>query len=208
MSRISIAPTKGNLLTTREELGLASEAHELLERKRDVLVNELMRYADRLREVEAEFHAKFTGGMELFQRARARMGRMRTKQALFFPLEENEYGILDRSVMGVHVIELAISKVAVQPMPGPAESVPELEEAAGRLQEALGLLGEYVTRMGSVWRLATEIKKTQRRVNALENIFIPQYKETSDFIQGVLEENEREEFFRHKRVKSKLGREW
>ena len=91
-------------------------------------------------------------------------------------------------------------------MPGPGESVPEFDDAGENFRAALEVLGEYVTRMGSVWRLATEIKKTQRRINALENIFIPQYDETASYIEGVLEENEREEFFRQKRVKSKISR--
>jgi len=206
MSRLPLAPTKGNLLTVTEEMGLAGEAHELLERKRDVLVNELMRYADRLREVEREFQGKYRRGMDFLRRARARMGHVRMREAMAFPLKENECNILDRSVMGVHIIELSITRPQVQPMPGPGESVPEFDEAAACFREALDALGEYATRMGSVWRLATEIKKTQRRVNALENIFIPQYEETAAYIESVLEENEREEFFRQKRVKNKIAR--
>ncbi|MHC4713781.1 MAG: V-type ATP synthase subunit D [Planctomycetota bacterium] len=205
MARLPLAPTKGSLIGVREELALAEEAHELLERKRDVLVNELMRYTDRLREVERELHEHYGRGLDLFKTARVRMGESRVRQALTYPLAENDFNMLDRSVMGVHVVELSLEKAAPQPRPGFAESVPELDEARGHLRKALDVLGEYVTRMGSVWRLATEIRKTQRRINALENIFIPQYKETADFIQSVLEENEREEFFRQKRVKSKLA---
>lgn len=207
MSRLPLAPTKGNLITVREEMTLAGEAYDLLERKRDVLVNELMRYADRLREVEKLFAGSFSKGQRYLREARARLGESRFRQALGFPLEENEYNILDRSVMGVHIIELSITKTAREPMPGPAESTPALEEAAENFRKALEVLGEYVTRTGAVWRLATEIKKTQRRLNALENIFIPQYRETISHIEGVLEENEREEFFRQKRVKNKIARQ-
>jgi V/A-type H+-transporting ATPase subunit D len=204
MSRLSLAPTKGNLITVNEEMGLAKEAYDLLERKRDVLVNELMRYADRLREVERAFHDKYTKGMVFMKQAAARMGATKTEEAFDFPVKENEYSILDRSVMGVHMLELSITGAARQPLPGPGQSVPELDEADVNLRGALDALSEYVTRLGSVWRLATEIKKTQRRINALDNIFIPQYEETADYISGVLEENEREEFFRQKRVKSKI----
>ena len=207
MSRLQLAPTKGNLITVREEMVLAGQAHELLERKRDVLVNELMRYADRLREAEKVFAGSFLKGQKHLREARARLGESRSRQALDFPLNENEYNILDRSVMGVHIIELSIAKTAQEPMPGPADSTPALEEAAENFRKALEVLAEFVTRTGAVWRLATEIKKTQRRLNALENIFIPQYRETVSYIQGVLEESEREEFFRHKRVKSKIARE-
>jgi hypothetical protein len=54
-----------------------------------------------------------------------------------------------------------------------------------------------------VWRLARELRKTQRRVNALQHIFIPDYEETVDFIESALEEREREETFRLKRLKAK-----
>jgi len=206
LSRIAIAPTKGTLITIKEELGLALKAHELLERKREVIINELMRYVHELREAEARFNEKFAQGLSLMRSASARMGRNRTDLAMCFPVKPNEFTILHRSVMGVRVIELTVSKPSAQPMPGPGDSSPEFFEAYRVLQEALALLGNYVTRVGSVWRLANEVKKTQRRVNALENIFIPRYEETRDFIQAVLEENEREEFFRQKRVKSKMAR--
>lgn len=200
------APTKGNLIETKEELALANEAYELLDRKREVLINELMRYVHQLREIEERFQGKFVKGLDLFRSAQAQLGAMRMSKALDFRMVENEFDIFHRSVMGVHVVELTMGEPAVQPMPGPAESAPELEEAAVVLREALGDLGDYVTRIGSVWRLAHEIRKTQRRVNALENIFIPHYEETRDYIQAALEENEREEFFRQKRVKNKLAR--
>ena len=58
----------------------------------------------------------------------------------------------------------------------------------------------------SVWRLAAEIRKTQRRVNALENIFIPEYEGTVKAIEEILEESDREEFIRKKKVKSVLRR--
>lgn len=206
MSRVAVAPTKGSLITIKEELSLAVKAHELLERKREVLINELMRYIHELREAQQKFYEKFLAGLKHFRIARARLGEEKTNLVMDFPVTENEFSILHRSVMGVHILELSIEKPAAQPMPGFAESAPELDEAYHAFQEALGLLGDYVTRIGSVWRLASEVKKTQRRVNALETIFIPRYEGLRDFIQAVLEENEREEFFRQKRVKNKLAR--
>jgi len=206
MSHVSVAPTKGALITIKDELILAVKAHELLERKREVLINELMRYVHEMREAEERFKEKFTAGLDNFIKARARLGEAGMDLAMDFTVNENALEILHRSVMGVHILELSIQKPAKQPLPGPAGSVPELEEAHKAFQEALALLGPYVTRLGSVWRLVNEVKKTQRRVNALENIFIPRYEGIRDFIQAVLEENEREEFFRQKRVKNKLAR--
>lgn len=204
--KLPLAPTKGNLISVKEELTLAAGAHDLLERKREVLINEVMRYVHQLREAQDRFNERFVKGLALYKVAAARMGEARTRQAMDFPVNENEFGVLHRSVMGVHILELSINKPAAQPLPGPSESVPELDAAAMEFQEAARLLGDFVTRIGSVWRLASEVKKTSRRVNALETIFIPQYEETRDYIVSALEENEREEFFRQKRVKSKIRR--
>jgi V/A-type H+-transporting ATPase subunit D len=205
MSQISIAPTKGALIIIKDELHLAVQAHELLERKREVLINELMRYVHEMRDAERRFQEKFTAGLKFFIQARGRLGQLDCDQAMAFEVVENQINVLHRSVMGVHILELSVEKAAREPLPGPAGSVPELEEAYRALHEALILLGPYVTRLSAVWRLVTEVKKTQRRVNALENIFIPRYIGIRDFIQAVLEENEREEFFRQKRVKNKLA---
>lgn len=201
-----LAPTKGNLIMLKEELALAREAYELLDRKREVLINELMRYMHDLRQVQDRFHAEFGKGLESLKAAQAVMGEQRLAKALDFPLVENEISLLHRSVMGVHVLELSISKPAEQPAAGPLESSPDMEEASAALAGSVHVLGDYATRIASVWRIATEVKKTQRRVNALETIFIPYYERARDYIQSVLEENEREEFFRQKRVKNKLAR--
>jgi len=81
-----------------------------------------------------------------------------------------------------------------------------LDEASKRFEELIEIIFKWSEIEISVWRLANEIKKTQRRVNALENIFIPDYQQTVKAIEEVLEENDREEFIRKKKVKSVLTR--
>jgi V/A-type H+-transporting ATPase subunit D len=81
------------------------------------------------------------------------------------------------------------------------ETSEAVDRCAEELQEVLSILSEYAETTISVWRLAHEIRKTQRRVNALEDLFIPRYDATIKKIEEVLEESEREEFFRRKRLK-------
>jgi len=81
-----------------------------------------------------------------------------------------------------------------------------LDEAAARFRAVLTEIPALAEMMTSVWRLAQELQKTQRRVNALQYIFIPQYEETIAFIESSLEEREREETFRMKRIKSKASK--
>ena len=94
--------------------------------------------------MQDRFHAEFGKGLESLKAAQAGWASSGMAKALDFPLVENELSILHRSVMGVHVLELSISKPAEQPMPGRCESSPELEEARRRLREALDVLGDYV----------------------------------------------------------------
>jgi hypothetical protein len=81
-----------------------------------------------------------------------------------------------------------------------------LDEASAAFHEVLNKIPELSESMTSVWRLARELRKTQRRVNALQHIFIPDYEETVAFIESALEEREREETFRLKRLKTKTTR--
>ena len=83
---------------------------------------------------------------------------------------------------------------------------PALDEARQQFEQLIPIIYKWSEVETSVWRLAVEIRKTQRRVNALENIFIPQYEGTVKAIEEVLEESDREEFIRKKKVKSVLER--
>ncbi len=79
------------------------------------------------------------------------------------------------------------------------------DTAATEFTDVIPLLIEYAQANLTLTRLANEIKKTQRRVNALENIFIPDNQDTIKYISDVLEENEREDFFRRKKIKKKTA---
>ena len=85
------------------------------------------------------------------------------------------------------------------------DTMATLDEASAAFREVLNRIPELSELMTSVWRLARELRKTQRRVNALQYIFIPDYEDTVDFIESALEEREREETFRLKRLKAKTA---
>jgi len=82
-----------------------------------------------------------------------------------------------------------------------------LDEASATFREVLIRIPQLSMLVMTVWRLAGELRKTQRRVNALQHIFIPNYEETVAFIVSSLEEREREEIFRLKWLKTKLSRQ-
>jgi V/A-type H+-transporting ATPase subunit D len=86
------------------------------------------------------------------------------------------------------------------------ETSATLDEASDAFRQVLGRLPQLAELVTSVWRLAGELRKTQRRVNALQYIFIPEYEETVVFIQSALEERERDEVFRLKLLKTRTAK--
>ncbi len=205
MARQAVAPTKGNLLTLQEELALAHEGYELLDHKREVLINELYRVVSDYSQAVRRMNEKLIPALELLRRAVVRMGEERKSAAL--PSEVNEIGVIqmEHSVMGVRLPTVSLEGTQEQERPGTWDGNADLDESYESLSQSPEYMVEYVQTAMSVRRLSSEIKKTQRQVNALESVFIPDYEETIRFIRDVLEENEREAFFRQKRVKAKLG---
>ena len=207
MAQINVPPTKSNLLRIKDDLKLAQEGHDLLDQKREVLINELMSAAYDLREAQENLYESLRKCFDLFKQACVVMGEERVAAALAFKPVEPELDFLNRSVMGVIVPQLIKAEPPMQPRSGPRTSCDLLDRAANAFVDIFPLLAKYIEKYTAVWRLATEVKKTQRRVNALENIFIPDYQDTIRAIEGALESNERDDFFRRKQVKKRIARE-
>jgi V/A-type H+-transporting ATPase subunit D len=189
MSRLRIAPTHSNLLHTREALKLAREGYEILDKKREVLTTELMHIAHDATALQERVWDLLAEAYRALETARLSMGRERLEWAALSVNETVEVEVRPHSVMGV-VIPVVQAHV-------------ELDEAVARFRRVLAEIPALSETMTTVWRLARELQKTQRRVNALQYIFIPQYEETVDFIESALEEREREATFRLKRLKSR-----
>ena len=203
MSRLRIAPTHSNLLHTREALKLAREGYEILDKKREVLTTELMHIAHDATALQERVWGLLAEAYRALETARLSMGRERLEWAALSVNETVEVAIRPHSVMGV-VIPVVEAHGAPPETPyGLADTTVELDEAAARFRRVMAEIPALSETMTTVWRLARELQKTQRRVNALQYIFIPQYEETVDFIESALEEREREATFRLKRLKSR-----
>ncbi len=203
---ISAQPTKSNVLRLKSELALAVEGHDLLDQKREVLLGELMRSLYDFEKVAREFHDRLVKLMELVRHAHLRMGEEKIQQVYAFGIQPLTLDPLYRSVMGVALPHFAAPEARLQPRPSPEECSPSMEQAFNLAAELRPLLVSYAEKHATIWRLASEVEKTRRRVNALENLFIPEYNDVISHIQEVLEENEREAFFQRKRVKKKVKR--
>jgi len=201
-----VPPTKTILLDYQKQLSLAEEGYNLLDRKREVLLNELMRYIHRLKEVQKNAYADFVISLENFKSAYFKMSQEQIRDVLDFEPQEPKITTTYRSVMGIAVPEIVQSETYPQKKPSLDDSIADIEEVHQKMRQSVLNLIEYANIYNAIMKLAAEINKTRKRVNALENIFIPDYNDTINWVKDAIEENEREEFFRQKTVKKRVRR--
>lgn len=199
-----VFPTKGNLLNVKKSLALARVGYELLDRKRNVLIRELMMMVDAAKALRSSISDTYKDAYAALQRANITMGLI-SRIAEGVPAEDS-VSVSYRSVMGCE-----LPKVTLAPQqntfPYGFENTDGNVDVAyisfNRVKQMTAMLAEVDN---SVFRLANAIKKTQTRANALKNIVIPRYESTVKFIENSLEEKEREEFSRQKVIKAQKER--
>ena len=205
MPRMKVAPTRSSLLRIRQSLALARRGHDILDRKREVLTTELIGLAQDAQALQEEVWEALDTAYHALEVARLTMGRERVEWAALAVTESVEVKIVPHSIMGVVVPKVEPSGEPPEMSYSPGDTTVALDEAAEKFRNVLSQIPAISESMTTAWRLAGELKRTVRRVNALEYIFIPQYEETEAFIESSLEEREREDIFRMKRVKSRAS---
>lgn len=202
MARLQVAPTRSNLLTMRENLELAREGFEILDRKREVLTTELVAVAGDASRLQERVRGMLSEAYRALEGAQLSMGREHLEWAALSVDETVEVELRPHSIMGV-VLPVLTAHGAPPEIPyGLGDTSVLLDEVVTDFRQVLGLVPQLAEIMTTVWKLARELQKTRRRVNALQYVFIPQYEETIAYIESALEEREREEIFRLKRLKS------
>ncbi len=206
MARSNIPPTRSNLIRIKRELAFAREGYEILDRKRDVLAKELVRMAEDAQKVQEEVEKLFAEAYSALEKAKLIMGREHVEWAALAVHKTIDVQVKFRGVMGVSLPNIEARGEPPEMSYSPGNTTATLDEASALFREVLACMPELAHLVTSVWRLAVELRKTQRRVNALEYIFIPDYEETISFIESSLEEREREEIFRLKLLKSRSAK--
>ncbi len=204
MARLKVSPTRSSLRLVRQRLELARQGHRLLERKRDVLMIEIMRLIEDAERVRSEVQERYARAYAAMEEARVAEGTERLRRFGLAHPPVASLEITPRSVMGVVVPMVGYSLPPERPAFGPGDSSVLLDAARTAWRDAFSLTGELAEKVTSVWRLSLELRRTQRRVNALENVFIPSYEETVAYIQSTLDEKDREDLFRSKRAQERL----
>ncbi len=198
---LKLAPTKTNLFKLQNDLDFAQEGYQLLDRKREVLIMELMQIVHSIKNLHRRLSENLEKAYGTFRTAYVDMGSEEIERANYAALDNLEISMRERGVMGVPIPEVRATNIPAKIKVGMLGTSESFGNSIDEFSEAIPLLIEYAEANLTLTRLASEIQKTQRRVNALENIFIPEATETIKYISDVLEESEREDFFRRKQVK-------
>ena len=199
-----VFPTKSNLISTRKSLSLAKLGYELMDRKRNILVREMMELIDKANEIQGSIDSLYADAYIALQRANVTLG-ICDEAAQTIPIDES-VELDSRSVMGVEIPIVRIGQQNDRKLHyGLYCTNSQLDEAYIMFDKVKHLTAELAQVENSVYRLATAIKKRQKRANALHNIMIPQFESTIKFINEALEEKEREDFSRLKAIKSQRG---
>ena len=196
MSLGRVAVTRGVLLRLREQLDFTKRGKELLEMKRDNLAAETNRLLDKIK-VRHEFEQRLMEAYGSLKTAYMTLGYSRL-QSQAFTVKPLEAKVRLRSVMGVLVPEIVQGqKPEINSITDPS-AYAAAEQLTSSMKELLSI-AEAEARIESI---AQELMLTNRKVNALERVILPSILETLRYIEGRLEEETLEEFFRAKRVKA------
>lgn len=195
-------PTKGNLIIAKNSLSLASQGYDLMDKKRNILIRELMALIDQAKDIQSEIDQTFRTAYQCLQKANIELGIHYIQEiSESIPLEHS-IEIKARSIMGTEIPLVRSTKSISDTPPYSFYSTTEsLDQAKAAFEQVKELTIRLSMVENSAYRLAFNIKKTQKRANALKNITIPSYKSLVQTITNSLEEKDREEFTRLKVVK-------
>lgn len=195
----STFPTKGNLMKARRSLTLSRLGYELMDKKRNILMREMVQLIDNAKDIQNKIDTTFADAYESLQYANITLG-VCGDIARAVPIDES-LTINYKSIMGVE-----IPTVQTKPDPttiyyGFTSTNSMLDNAYLKFDEVKHLIAQMAEVENSIYRLANAISKVQKRSNALQNIIIPKFEKLVYYIINVLEERDREEFSRLKMIK-------
>lgn len=194
--------TKGNLINARRSLKQAQLGYELMDRKRNILIREMVSLSDAAAELKEDLEDTFNEAYSALRTANI-VGGIISHSVEQIP-EDNSINVSYRSVMGVELPTVTLDKKKPSLRYSITETNSQFDKAYISFIKAKEMSVKLAEIENSIYRLSVAIRKTQKRANALKNIMIPTYREQVKFITNALEEKEREEFSRQKIIKATL----
>lgn len=204
MARYKVLPTKTNLMRLRRDHQFATEGYNLLEQKRQILVVELMGLMDRTADAQEKVEKNLAEAFHALQKSTLTMGRYAVTSVAPAVNIETKLTIDLKRLMGVHIPKVEVEIKDQKPYFSLGDTSFWIDETITRFKDVLENLGELAQLRISLMRIAYEVRKTMRRVNALDKIAIPDFEESIKYIEDTLEESERETFATLKCIKERL----
>jgi V/A-type H+-transporting ATPase subunit D len=199
-----VSPTRMDLLEIRKKLVLAEKGHKLLEEKRDALVEKFFDIIDKRNQLYKEIDEEFKKAFLSLIQAQMILGEDQVEDLSFLAEDIGEFSLESDNIMGVKIPKVDVENIKTDNKPsyGFMESCSKLDDTQQQFTHLVSKLIELADFEGGIKSLTVEIEKTKRRVNVLENNLIPKLHATRKYIEMQLEEREREDFFRRKRIKA------
>ncbi|MCK9190020.1 MAG: V-type ATP synthase subunit D [Sphaerochaetaceae bacterium] len=202
-----LAPTRSNLMKLEDNLKFAKLGYELLDQKRQILVSELLSLVDQAVDYQSKVDESLDTAWSTLSQSIMEMGRLKVGNLSGATNIEYSVNVSQRKVMGVSVPVVETTFTDKGPYFSQESASLLSELAIQRFSESLELMGRLAELKVSIMRLSREVKKTIRKVNALEKISIPETQDTIKYMKGRIEESERESFILLKNVKDNLQKQ-
>jgi len=199
-----VSPTRMDLLDIRKKLVLADKGHKLLEEKRDALVEKFFGIIYKRNELVKQIDVDFSIAFLSLIQSQMILGEKKVEDISYITPDIGLIDIETDNIMGVRIPKMNKSQIKqeLEPSYSFIETCSKLDDAQQEFKHLLIKLVDLADLEGGIKSLAVEIEKTKRRVNVLENNLIPKLTSTIKYIEMQLEEREREDFFRRKRIKA------
>ena len=201
-----VSSTRMELLEIRKKLILAEKGHKLLEEKRDALVEKFFDIIEKRNQMSKEIDNDFKIAYLSLIGAQMIMGEKKVEDISKQTESIGDISFENDNIMGVKIPKMNTEnlKTDIKPTYGFLETCSKFDDAQKQFNSLISKLVNLADLEGKIKSLTVEIEKTKRRVNVLENNLIPKLYATRKYIEMQLEEREREDFFRRKRIKARL----
>ena len=203
MERLIISVNKNNLIRLEEELVFAQDGLELLDEKKEALMVHLRTLSTKAERVRTKVNQSLEASYRYLREALLIHGRVVCERSALCSFLNEDVQLREKSFMGVVLPHVRIELPKLTPPYGFYGTGAAMDSVIKSIYESIEMLAELAEIEVGLFRFVAEIKKTLRRLNALENIYIPLYKSTVKYIEENLEEKEREFFFQLKRYKER-----
>ena len=198
-----IFPTKGNLIQLKKQLDLAKLGYELLDKKRNIMLREMLSLAKLADDNQNDLNSRFNTAYKKLQSASLTVGQTNIIEAANTIGSTDDLTIRSRSIMGVEISEVLLKEFQPKVSYGFSDTDYYVDEAYIEFNIVKQLAARQAALENNIYKLAYAIKQAQKRANALKNIVIPNLISQISYITNYLEEKERDEFAILKILKSK-----